>query len=1596
MLRESQERRTGGLSPTPPRSPSGAPREQPGSPPAPAGARRGSPAPPTPSGAGGEREAAAIKIQARVRGRQTRRRSVQLREQQLRRQRPAGAGPRAAPAPVPAPAPALPAPAAAAELEAKAVVIQSRFRGNRARERARAARAAGGGPAAPTVGQRQAAKLDRGLPEVRTPDPAEVTPMRESQQLKALLLSSAKPSTAKAAAPGTATKAAAERRGGWEGSGVAIAQWEDFAFRQAGRSAPLIPMARNKTRDTVGYRVRVHAVKDLPKLKGRATSYEVQVKLTFFDKATRRFYGTTCSSIPIAPEDGSTGKRLTFDVGFDAYYHSKLFDPQCVAVVELVMLWRKDGVMTSEIVSGWSIISLTDGASSTASKLTAQICKGTARYLASDFVESPAMHEGASLDYSVEAYPAFLRCAPLLPEDTMVTYTDVIPGLGRFEMDGRQSAAVQGCISSMANPVLARAFNVRISKFCLTWPAEFYTVVTEQAGLSAPAAEAGAPVGPTSEFTLRFTAHNGRRFLGRSVLVNDTKVVNLGKSSVMEVDGDVDLENVLDDKLIAVVVELMYTGPKAVHGPRKVAGGGTLAKAVPVGWAAFMPFDRAPTGVEGTVREGVYELGIRSGPGQWVREMPLFDWKTCAGKKFQHLPPPPQAFFSLVQIGSSRRNVMHELGMSKETIEKAVRITSPRSPGRASPRPGPPAAEAAAAAAAEEPRVPGRDALVSRSLQQALSLPIPDIGDAEDIASVKENQKQLYQIASAMQAQLLKLTHVVENMQQGQAPPVPAPAPAPREPAAGEPAAPEVAGAGPLRDDQQPAGAGSGELFAGGVGPLAAGLPGPTRATRSRIKELLDAIPADVRSSLRGPPAPPPQKVNVVHEAMDVRVVNEVLIQFVTINRADGLNAPVDLRKVFFTLSFFDFAASTSAVADLLPEEGGACLIAAPAAQGAAGGLTLRFRVDDRVGGLVLSEADLQDRRLQFCQYLHDKQLRVDIWDGESLLQYGSAEVDLRPLLRQGRSHAELLEEVAIAEPAVSRRAGRAAALELALGAPRREQAGKGALVVRAINVGKQSGRPFDPRRAGVREGADQNTPPPGAPIVSKSLLHDKGLLGGYVNDSRAAKRVTEMDDAEFLEAVKDAERRKASALATSRVRGATLDSQVRQQIHDNIVHQREVNKEKIILEKLKSSISTRKAIAPAYGELFHFEHAFTNRADADRVYTLRVSDPELRPVADAAEWTALRRAKAKGSKGGAPAQVEKGLLDGDKLFMAAKETIAVPFKFQTFGMLAGGLAAPGAGGEGAKTVTVELLSEDGWPVAVLEVEVKLRPFTVDRTFRFHHGEQDVCKRRLPLGPAGPGRRAALRCSDPGVAAAVEEADGEAWAAVKCRCGAAPEVRQFYVLVYRDALMLEVAETWQVFVHALKRVDLAAMVGQTTRASVAVRGLDRTQSVRCFSSHPDELQVTPDRLKLVAGTLSELTLAFRPVVEGQLDVVVHVVDAAQNRLVHSLLVATEARAPEVSKTFELEIPAGNTKYNKITYKNPWAAERTFHLRSTLPWLVQVRPEVIRLGPGAARPLAVAFDALEAKPGVYEALLFFNNEEDRTEDCYRVRVSVLEL
>jgi hypothetical protein len=148
----------------------------------------------------------------------------------------------------------------------------------------------------------------------------------------------------------------------------ALTSWAQFADRQAARFVPLAPTPhRMMMSEPQGFRVRLLRVNDLPaRQRPHGGKYIFKLGLSFFDLATATFYGATCysqpdlpvqrslsearSSVAASPTQGLDGHPAGFLEGqgsavdveasrvdvpftFDVYFHTRICDPHCVAVV---------------------------------------------------------------------------------------------------------------------------------------------------------------------------------------------------------------------------------------------------------------------------------------------------------------------------------------------------------------------------------------------------------------------------------------------------------------------------------------------------------------------------------------------------------------------------------------------------------------------------------------------------------------------------------------------------------------------------------------------------------------------------------------------------------------------------------------------------------------------------------------------------------------------------------------------------------------------------------------------------------------------------------------------------------------------------------------------------------------------------------------------------------------------------------------------------------------------------------------------------------------------------------------------------------------
>jgi len=111
------------------------------------------------------------------------------------------------------------------------------------------------------------------------------------------------------------------------------------------------------------------------------------------------------------------------------------------------------------------------------------------------------------------------------------------------------------------------------------------------------------------------------------------------------------------------------------------------------------------------------------------------------------------------------------------------------------------------------------------------------------------------------------------------------------------------------------------------------------------------------------------------------------------------------------------------------------------------------------------------------------------------------------------------------------------------------------------------------------------------------------------------------------------------------------------------------------------------------------------------------------------------------------------------------------------------------------------------------------------------------------------------------------------------------------------------------------------------------------------------------------------------------------------QVVRSWLIDVVAKQTAVQKTFEMTLPVGggHGSNKKITYTNPYLSNRVFHVRANRPDLVHIKEPRLEIAPNRSASIGLQF-APAASRGFAEIMIFINDEEDRNEDAFSVKVT----
>ncbi|XP_031235501.1 nephrocystin-4 isoform X4 [Mastomys coucha] len=799
-----------------------------------------------------------------------------------------------------------------------------------------------------------------------------------------------------------------------------------------------------------------------------------------------------------------------------------------------------------------------------------------------------------------------------------------------------------------------------------------------------------------------------------------------------------------------------------------------------------------------------------------------------------------------------------------------------------------------------------------------------------------------------------------------------------------------------------------------------------------------------------------PVRFNPQKEESDCLRGNEIVLQFLAFSRAaqDCPGAPWP-QTVYFTFQFYRFPPETTPRLQLVKLDG--------IGKSSSGSLSHILVLINKDGSFDAGSPGFQLRYMVdpeflkpgeqrwFAHYLAAQTLQVDVWDGDSLLLIGSAGIQMKHLLRQGRPAIQVSHELEVVATEYEQEMMAVSGDVAGFGSVKPigvHTVVKGRLHLTLANVGHacepraRGSNLLPPSRSRVisNEGASifsgGSLLTPGGPrrkrvvqaqkladvdseLAAMLLTHMRAGQGpqaaGQEADAVHKRKLERMRLVRLQEAGGDSDSRRISVLAQHSVRAQhSRDLQV-------IDAYRERTKAESIAGVLSQAITTHHTLYATLGTAEFFEFALKNPHNTQHTVAIEIDSPELSIILDSQEWRYFKEATGLHT----PLEEDMFHLRGNlapQLYLRPRETAHIPLKFQSFSV--GSLAPTQAPAEmilerdtesgplwkgsamPTKHTKVLFRVETGQLIAVLCLTVEPQPHVVDQVFRFYHPELTFLKKAIrlppwhtlpgaPVGMPGEDPPVHVRCSDPNVICEAQNVGpGEPRDVfLKVASGPSPEIKDFFVIIYVDRWLAVPVQTWQVCLHSLQRVDVSCVAGQLTRLSLVLRGTQTVRKVRAFTSHPQELKTDPAGVfVLPPHGVQDLHVGVRPRRAGSRFVHLNLVDVDYHQLVASWLVCLSCRQPLISKAFEITMAAGDTKgaNKRITYTNPYPSQRTYRLHSDRPDLLHFKEDSFQVAGGETYTIGLRF-LPSGSAGQEEILIHINDHEDKNEETFCVKV-----
>ncbi|KAM3920977.1 nephrocystin-4 [Leptodactylus fuscus] len=1401
--------------------------------------------------------------------------------------------------------------------------------------------------------------------------------------------------------------------------------------------------------DTVGFQIFLGTLEGIPSRQGitdGGSEAQYQLRLSLFDISYHHFFGRTWKSLakPLKIVTGQTSKVFFNET---VYFHSLLNDLGIVAVVEVIAITRRHDGMKQESSCGFALMRLFSSQAEEEpvnQQKRLPLYHGSPRVLLHPSFKDLAelnrhmtLIEKSHVQYNVRTHNALKEISHLLPPNILVSGSERIPGL----IQGKNETG-----DSLKKPHLKKTVTCYLDRlYLLLYPSlekfeEELLVLINNDRFPKGHPGDGTPV-VIQERRLHVGVHNGWGFVQQPqvvVVVPEMKLIRAqstlslkkkqannqsSSTQALVLRSRIRLPEMVSDPGFSIVFQLEYVFCLPSGVSSKVSSATVLSNASymrMIRWASWNPLLN-PGSSEVTV-------SLQGGPHP----------NPCSSLVYK-IPPNIMSSDEVQQVEGgtlyftySARSE-HHMGDTAESIESLPEELrqSRRKVTMANTK----------ALVAHTAPLQDTDLGPALSMSQlTTSSRYPTISHSSKI-SLQHVPSQLmpspmaYQLSHTEIPYASGITHLEADLSKGN-----------QEPSNAEPLQELVFSPvhAPIIAMGTQTGSTTSILSRAALARLhAAGFP-EILDCNNEVAEVVDP------SS--------PVNFNPQREEADYLQCNEIVLQFLAFSSVQEDFATNWPQTIYFTFQFYRFRSVTTPRLQLVQihsatksrSDTPARLLVQINKDGSLNpgspGYQLKYTVDP--GFLKPGE------QRWFLRYLALQTLQIDVWDGESLLLIGSAAVEMKHLLRQGRTAVQVSHELEVITTEYEQET-------VAMSGDISKQG-----VIKPIGVHTVIKGQLHLRMGNIGRVADQRLKIPGtlpAPRSRVITAHDgrSSFHGGSLFSSRSlgrknisqAQKLADLDSelaAMLYSRMKEVsiayqqpnsetdavQRRKMERMMAVRQLESQEDPKMKKSLllshHEQrtqhtrdlqiIEAYRERTKAECISSMLNQAITSNYTVYATLGTAEFFEFQLKNPYNIQYTVSIEIDHSDLRVIVDTQEWRHFKELT------NTTTPIEENMFhvqqqsDTPQIYLRPKETVYIPFRYQTFCMDHTPLLQnPDASSLGkdsdrssqykantmsSKRIKVSFRALDGKPIAILQVSVEPQPHVVDQTFRFYHPELTFLKKSirlppwytLPGAPVGmPGGEPELyvRCSDPNVVCDAKKlGHGEPQDVfLKVAGGPSPQIKRFFVALYTDRWLSAPIQIWQIYVHSLKRVDVSCITGQLTQMSLVLRGTQVVRKVRAYSSHPQELKVDPECVfVLPPNGIQDLHIVVRPLQAGSKFIYLNLVDVDQHQLVASWLVCVLSRNPIISKAFEITISTGEKGCNKrITYTNPYQTRKKYSLHTNRADLLQFKENTFEVAAGETYTIGLRFAPGESS-GQEEILIFINDQEDKNEETFCVKVN----